>query len=82
MAYDINFQARYRMHLRASYQQPAASTTGGSAVLQSYLFKFVIVATPMVWILMGMELLFIILDLLQSATWGIAQEKDFHALTD
>ena len=70
------------MHLTASYQQPAASITGGSAVLQSYLFKFVIVATPMVWILMGMESLFIILVLLQSAIWGIAQEKDFHALTD
>ena len=70
------------MHLTASYQQPAVLTMAGSAVLQSYLFKFVIVATPMVWILMEMESLFIILDLLQSAIWGIAQEKDFHALTD
>ena len=70
------------MHLTALYQQLAASITVGSAVLQSYLFKFVIVATPMVWILMGMESLFIILDLLQSAIWDIAQEKDFHALTD
>ena len=82
MAYEINLQARYPMHRTASYQQPAASITGGSAVSQSYLFKFVIVATPMVWILMGMESLFIILVLLQSAIWGIAQEKDFHALTD
>ena len=70
------------MHLMASYQQPAVLTMAGSAVLQSYLFKFVIVATPMAWIQMGMESWFIILDLLQNAIWGIVQEKDSHALTD